>query len=32
MDAYPSSLYLNGKIVSLKNISKKFRDLQEFYF
>lgn len=32
MDAYPSTLYLNGKIVSLKNISKRFRDLQEFYF
>mgnify|MGYP003606075160 CR=1 FL=1 len=32
MDAYPTTLYLNGKIVSLKNISKKFRDLQEFYF
>ena len=32
MDAYPTTLYINGKNVSLKNISKKFRDLQEFYF
>lgn len=32
MDAYPTTLYINGKTVSLKNISKKFRDLPEFYF
>lgn len=32
MDAYPTTLYINGKSVSLKNISKKFRDLPEFYF
>lgn len=32
MNAYPSTLYLNGKNVSLKNISKRFRDLPEFYF
>lgn len=32
MNAYPSTLYLNGKIVSLKNISKRFKDLHEFYF
>lgn len=32
LDAYPSTLYINGKNVSLKNISKKFRDLPEFYF
>lgn len=32
MDAYPTTLYINGKNVSLKNISKKFRDLPEFYF
>lgn len=32
MNSYPTTLYLNGKAVSLKNISKKFKDLQEFYF
>lgn len=32
MEHYPSTLYINGKYVSLKNISKKFKDLQEFYF
>lgn len=32
MNAYPTTLYINGKAVSLKNISKKFMDLQEFYF
>lgn len=32
MSAYPSTLYINGKIVSLKNISKRFMNLQEFYF
>lgn len=32
MNAYPTTLYLNGKTVSLKNISKRFRDLPEFYF
>lgn len=32
MSAYPTTLYINGKNVSLKNISKKFKDLQEFYF
>lgn len=32
MSAYPTTLYINGKNVSLKNISKRFRDLQEFYF
>ena len=32
MRAYPTTLYLNGKAVSLKNIAKKFKDLQEFYF
>jgi hypothetical protein len=25
-------MYINGKIVSLKNISKIFRDLNELYF
>lgn len=32
MNAYPTTLCLNGKTVSLKNISKRFRDLPEFYF
>lgn len=32
MQAYPTNLYINGKSVSLKNISKRFKDLQEFYF
>lgn len=32
MNHYPSNLYLNGKYVSLKNISKKFLNLQDFYF
>ena len=32
MDHYPSTLYINGKTVSLKNISKRFKDLQDFYF
>jgi hypothetical protein len=32
MNAYPTTLYINGRNVSLKNISKKFKDLQEFYF
>lgn len=31
-NAYPSYMYINGKIVSLKNISKVFRDLNELYF
>ena len=31
-NAYPSYMYINGKIVSLKNISKIFRDLNELYF
>lgn len=31
-NAYPSYMYINGKIVSLKNISKTFRDLNELYF
>lgn len=32
MDNYPTTLDLNGKTVSLKNISKKFLNLHEFYF
>ena len=31
-NAYPSYMYINGKIVSLKNISKIFKDLNELYF
>lgn len=30
--AYPDNLYISGKVVSLKNISKKFLTLPEFYF
>lgn len=32
MSAYPTTLYINERYVSLKNISKRFKDLQEFYF
>lgn len=31
-NAYPDNIYVNGKLVSLKNITKKFLDLSEFYF
>lgn len=30
--AYPDNLYINGKVVSLKNISKKFLTLDEAWF
>ena len=32
ISAYPSTTFVNGKVVSLKNISKRFRDMDEFYF
>lgn len=31
-NAYPDSLHINNKIVSLKNITKRFLDVNEFYF
>lgn len=31
-DAYPPFLNINGKLVSLRNISKKFNSLDEFFF
>jgi hypothetical protein len=29
---YPDEIYINGKYVSLKNISKRFISLDQFYF
>lgn len=29
---YPKTLFLNGKIVYLDNVTKKFQDYPEFYF
>ena len=29
---YPTSLYVNGQVVSLKNISKKFSNWEDLYF
>lgn len=31
-EAYPPFMYLNGKYVPIKNISKKWNSLDEFYF
>lgn len=30
--AYPSNMYVNGNLVSLRNISKRFLNLDELYF
>jgi hypothetical protein len=30
--AYPSTLYVNGKLVSLKNVTKQFKSDEEFFF
>lgn len=32
LDAYPSFLYINGKYAPLKDISKRFSSLDEFFF
>lgn len=31
-NAYPSTLYIGGKVVSLKNVTKQFKSDEEFFF